>query len=284
MFINKSEYRLQDENDGDGNDLGGSYESEDNVAGEAPADESASEYLFGDVTSEEAVDQFGYIRDLPEHLRGLESRVSDTINPVMEQLTALQEKMGSQPAFDPKLEKFGNALRDYDPKLAEAVLPALIEDLKSSLAMTPLGPEMLAPHVGPMLEQTQQRVIDQLLPSMLDSLVFDANGIVNRDPQNPDSVLAPQTELQKDFAKWWEHTDAPTRKALGSLGVPYYQALQKFGKWRAGHMRSKGEAAGAASARLSGAAQDSRGGQREAASRKLETEADGFNSVFKSRS
>jgi len=278
MFINKRWFSLRNELDGEGNDLGGASESGEEAGSEGI---ETPEYLFGDVTSDEATDRFGYLRELPDQLRGLESRVSDTMSPIMEQLQSVSEKFGSQPVFEPQLERFAKALGEYDPKLAESVMPALIEDLKSSMSITPLGPEALSPHITPMLEQQHQMVMDQVIPTLVDMLPFDANGIVNRDPNSPDSVLDPTTDLQKDFSKWWEQADVPTRKALGTIGIPYVQALQKFGKWRAGQIRKKGEAAGEASARLSGAAQKNSGSRRENPSRGLETEADGFNSVFK---
>ncbi len=245
---------------------------------------AADEYLFGDITADEASEQFGYLRELPSHLRGLESRVTDTVSPVLEQLAGLQERIGTQPVFEPKLERFAAALEDYDPKLAKTLLPALIEDLQGSMSVTPLGPEMLEPHITPMLQQAQQSILDQVVPSLLNALPFDANALVNRDPQNPDVVLAPQTELQKEFAQWWDQSDAPTRKALGTLGIPYTQALQRFGKWKAEQTRKKGEAAGNASARLTKAAQTSTGNRQNDVTQKLETEADGFNSIFSKRS
>lgn len=276
MLINKLLYsKLLDENDGEGNDLGGGPAIEGE--GEAPQEPS---YLFGDVTADEAADRFGYLRELPDQLRGLEGRVSDTVTPVMEQLQSFGEKLGSQPAFEPKLERTIAALREYDPKLADLIEPVLAEELKGSMSITPLGPETLEPHISPMLQQAQQAVVDQMMPALLDSLSFDADAIVNRDPANPDSVLAPETELQKDFAKWWEQADAPTRKALGTLGVPYVGALQRFGKWRAELLRKKGQEAGAASTRLSRATQGNSGGRREPASSGLKSESDGFNAIF----
>lgn len=256
---------------------------QDQINGEAVSEETPS-YLFGDVTSDEATERFGYLRELPDHLRGLESRVGDAVSPVFDQLTALQEKIGSQPVFEPKMERFAAALKEYDPKFAEAALPALLEDLKEAMSVTPLGPEALSPHIQPMLQQAQQTILDQVVPTMLDSLPFDPDAIVNRDPANSDSVLEPSTDLQKDFSKWWEQADAPTRKALGTIGIPYVQALQRFSRWRTEQIRMKGKAAGEASARLSGATQKSTGGRRNTSSNQLETEADGFNSIFAKRS
>ncbi len=237
--------------------------------------EPTPEYLFADVTSAEASEQFGYLRDLPEQLRGLESRVTDSMSPVMEQLTAVQKQFGTQPVFDPKLEKVQAILEDYDPKLAAGLMPALLEDLKGAMTTTPISSDMLNPHISPMLQQLQQSMTDEMLPSFLDMLPFDADAVVNRDNANE-----PQTDLQKDFSKWWAHADAPTRSALGKLGFPYVQAMQRFGKWRADQIRKKGKAAGDASVRLSQASQQNTGGQRETLSSKLATEADGFNSVF----
>lgn len=268
MLLNQSKYL--EELDGEGNDLPG---------GEASEDETPS-YLFGDVTADEATERWNYVRELPNHLRGLESRVGEAVNPVMEQLRAVQERLGTQPAFEPKLDAVQKVLQDYDPKLAEALVPALTEALTGSFSTTPLGPEALEPHVSPMLGKMRESMVEEMLPVLFDSLPFDANAIVERDPQG--NVAPPKTELQKEFATWWEQADAPTRNALGTLGLPYVQALQKFGKWRADRIRIKGDAAGAASARLSGAAQSRVAGQRqESSGSELRTEEDGYRDYFK---
>jgi len=258
-------------------------EEEPGAAGEGPLDSGADEsvnsdpeYLFGDVTSDEAAERFGYLRNLPEQLRGLEARVGESVSPLMEQLQSLQQNVGSQPVFDPKLEKVQSVLKDYDPNLAETLLPALIEDLKGSLNITPLGAEAIQPHVNPMLENAQQTMVEQLVPLLASSLPFDPNELVNRDPTNPDQIREPQTALQKDFATWWEQTDMPTQNALASIGIPYLKALQQFGKWRAERMKGQGQAAGAASARLSSATQPSTAGRRESPSNELLTEEDGY--------
>lgn len=248
---------------------------------ESPVEEPS--YLFGDVTADEAAEQFNYLRELPDSMRGLESRVQGAVSPAMEMLKSVQERLGTQPVFEPKLEGVQRVLQDYDPRLAEALLPALIEDLKGSMSVTPLGPESLEPHISPMLQQAQSQMAEQMIPTLLESLPFDVNTIVNRDGADPDTVLAPQTDLQKDFAQWWEQTDAPTREALTSVGFPYVQALQRFGKWRAGRLRGKGEAAGAASARLTGASQKSTGGARTSSTPKLVTEEDGYKAYLASK-
>lgn len=253
--------------------------------GEGEVESGAEEqsYLFGDVTSDEAAERFSYLRELPDQLRGLESRVNGAVSPAMEMLQGLQEKIGSQPAFDSKLERVQKVLSEYDPKLAESLMPALLEDLQGAIHSTPIGSEMLEPHISPMLQQTQNQILEQVVPTLLDSLPYDANAIVNRDPQDSNKVLPPTTDLQKDFEKWWEQSDAPTRDALSTVGLPYVQALQKFGKWRAERLRGKGEAAGAASARLTGAAQRTTGGARGSSTRKLVTEEDGYKAYLESR-
>jgi hypothetical protein len=141
----------------------------------------------------------------------------------------------------------------------------------------------LEPHISPMLQQAQSQMAEQMIPTLLESLPFDVNTIVNRDGADPDKVLAPQTDLQKDFAQWWEQADAPTREALTTVGFPYVQALQRFGKWRAERLRGKGEAAGAASARLTGASQRSTGGARTSSTPKLVTEEDGYKAYLASK-
>ena len=276
MLINKFDLRkiLRDEFDGEGEDLGGAPTPDGNGESEEPS------YLFGDVTADEAAEQFGWLRSLPSQLREMEERTSGAVSPVMEQLKSLSEQIGSQPAFNPTLEKFSAALKEYDPDKADGLIAALKEDLSGSFNSTPLSAEVLQPLISPMLQQQQEAMVNQFLPSLIDLLPFDANSIVNRDPANPDNVLEPKTDLQKDFAKWWEQADAPTRKALGTLGLPYFGALQKFGKWRAELIRKKGEAAGEASARLGNAAQKPAGSRRAPTSGGLRTEADGFAAIF----
>jgi len=286
MLINKFgkfvSRKYFDEVDGEGNDLGGAPSPDTDFGGEGG--ESTPEYLFGDVTADEAADRFGFLRELPDQLRGLESRVSEPVGSVMEQLKSLSEKVGSQPVFEPKLEKFAAAMKEYDgnsPHI-QAAIEGLMEDLKGSMTSTPLNEEVLGPLIQPMIEQAEQKVTNKMLPLMLDMLPFDANAIVNRDPANPDNVLEAETDLQKSFHKWYGQLDAPTRNALSTYGVPYAQALQKFGKWNAEQIRKKGGAAGAASARLKGAAQKPGGATREPNnSGELRTEADGFNAYFK---
>lgn len=250
--------------DGEGGDL---------PSGEASGEETPS-YLFGDVTADEAAERWSYIRELPDNLRGFESRVNESVTPVMERLEAIQTKLGSQPVFEPKLDALQKALSDYDPKLAELLVPALAESLKGSMSVTPLGAESLSPHITPMMQQHQQQLVEQMLPVLFDSLPFDPNAIVERNEAG--EVQSPKTELQKDFSTWWDQADGPTRKALGTLGLPYVQALQKFGKWRAERLRGKGQAVGEASARLGGAAQPKSGGQRQEPSSSLSSEMDGY--------
>ena len=253
----------------------GKGEGEDIESSNLSKDELKPEYLFGDVTAEEAGEQFGYLRGLPETLRGLESRVSETVSPVMDQLTKIQESLGSQPVFNPKLDRFSRVLAEYDPKLAEAVLPALVEDLKESLAVNPLSAESLTPFVDPMLASSKSAIFDEIIPFLADALPFDPNGVINREDPS-----APKTDLQKYFAKWWAKTDTPTRQALETVGIPYMRAMQQFGREWAEFLRRKGEAAGKASERLGQSAQTNSGSRRQSTSKGLQSEEEGFNSVF----
>ena len=263
--------RYLDESADDGLGSGG--------AGE-PVEPDVVEPFIGDYTADDVLGQLSYVKELPEHLRSLESRVGAMVNPAMETMKGLQEKLGSQPGFDPKLEKVRQVLQEYDPALAEKLLPALTEDLKGSLSYTPLGPELLEPHISPMLQQQQAQISAQVVPALLDSLPFDADAVVNRDPANENNILEPSTDLQKDFEKWWQQADAATQQALSTYDVGYARAMHRFAKWRADRLKGKGEAAGATSARLSGSRPVRSGSQQQSAARKLETEDDGFNSVF----
>jgi len=245
---------------------------EENI--EPEGEESTPEYAFGDFTSDEVAERLGYVRSLPEHLRGMESRVESQVTPVMEQLRGIQEKLGSQNAFDPKLETVQKVLAEYDPALAEKLLPALAEDLKNSMQTTPLGPEALQPFVDPMMEERQSALMQQIVPAMLESLPFDSDAVVKRDPSTGE-ILPPETELQKQFYKWWEQADAPTHKALENPDIGFVRAMSKFGKWRAEQLGKEGETAGAASDRLAAGTQIRSGGKQH--QRPAKTLEDEFN-------
>lgn len=247
-------------------------EIDETAEAEAESTNESPEYAFGDFTSDEVAERLGYVRNLPEHLRGIESRVEGQVNPVMEQLKGIQEKLGSQNAFDPKLETVQKVLAEYDPALAEKLLPALIEDLKGSMQTTPLGPDALQPFVNPMLEERQTAMMQEIVPAMLDSLPFDADAVVKRDPSTGE-IQAPETELQKQFYKWWEQADAPTHKALENPNMGFVRAMNQFGKWRAEQLGKEGETAGAASDRLAAGTQVRSGGkQHQRPARTLEDE------------
>lgn len=244
--------------------------------------EEAPDYFVGELTADQVIEQLQAAGQLPEHLRGLESRVEAQVSPVMERMTALQEQLGTQQKFEPKLDKVRAVLEGYDAELAKTLLPALMEDLGSSMSSQPLGPDALTPHVNPMIEQALQAQMAQVVPALLDNLPFDAEGVVNRDPADASKILEPSTELQKEFKAWWDQADAPTRQALSNYDTNYARALHKFGKWRAERTKGKGEAVGAASARLSSSRPVRSGGTRQQPQPRLESESDGFNSVFSS--
>lgn len=274
-------YKYEDEAKAD--DSFDSDAGADSLSGEEGSAETP-DYFIGELTQDQVLERLNSSADFPESMRGLESRVTAQVNPIMERLGALQEQLGTQQKFEPNLDRIKAVLSEYDPALAEKFLPALMEDLAGSMSSAPFDVEALAPHINPMLQQMQHDQMAMMVPALLDKLPFDAEAVVNRDPADGSKILEPSTDLQKEFKTWWDHLDAPTRAALGNYDIGYARAMHTFGKWRAGRLKGKGEAAGDASTRLSASRQIRTGGRRQQPQSRLETESDGFQSVFKETS
>ena len=243
--------------------------------------EQTPEYMVGEYTADDVVNQLNYTKELPNQLRGFESRISALVTPLLENMQEIQNNFAKEPGFNPKLEKLAEALKGYDENLANALLPALQEDLTNSFNYTPLDNQTLETMIGPILQQQRQNEMLNLVPALLANLSFDPETVVNRDAEN--NVLDPATDLQKDFQTWWEQQDASTQQALSTYDIGYARAMHRFANWRAERLKGKGEAAGAASARLKGAAQKPTSGARQQTSRQLTTEEDGYRAYLASK-
>lgn len=249
------------------------------LGGEAEDEALPPSYFVGEFDENTVIDRLKYAGELPDRFNALESRIGQQVSPLMQRLDELQRSMGTQAQFDPKFEKAGAALREYDPGLADKFLPALIEDLKASLRINALDKSALEPYLNPMLEERSTRQAEATTTAMLDIVGIHPEELVARDAQG--GFAEPQTELQKDFASWWGLQDAATQTALKTYDLGLVQSLNRFKQWRADRVKEKGEEAGVSSARLRGGQQVSPGGRRAAPAGKLTTEEEGFNSVFK---
>jgi hypothetical protein len=239
--------------------------------------ETAPEYFVGEYTADDTANYLGQVKELPERFRSLESRFTGALDPIQQRMAEMQANYGSQPVFNPKMERTLKALGEYDPKLAELLKDALTEDLKSSMAINPLDRGALEPHISPMLNELRQQLSIEAANTVIEALPFDANVIVNRE--NPES---PVTDLQKAFKDFWDRADHQMRGALATPGLGYARALQQFSKWYAEKTKGQGAAAGASSARLNAGRQVGNGARAKPAGPKDESQAfeAGFNEVL----
>ena len=237
------------------------------VEGEAPA----PEYFVGEYSADDVTSYLGQVKELPSRLRDLESGFRGQVGPLQQRLDEMQSKFGTQPVFDPKLERTMKALAEYDPRLAEVLKDSLTEDLRSSMALNPMDRTALEPHVGPMLQELRGQLASEMATTILSTLPFDVNGLVNRDPQG--NAMAPSTELQKAFQTYWDQAPLRVQDALTTPGLGFAQALIAFHKWNSERVKGQGAAAGEASARLAGGRQPGKGLRAVPAGPKDETQA-----------
>lgn len=239
------------------------------------------EYFVGNYTADDVSSYLGQVKELPGRLRELESGYRGAVEPLQKRLEEMQAKFGSQPVFDPKLERTLKALAEYDPKLAELIGPSLIEDLKGSMSVSPLDRGALEPHIGPMLKELYGHVSNEMANTVLRTLPFNVNELVNRDANG--AGIAPATDLQKAFQAYWDQAPLRVQEALTTPGMGFAQAVFDFHKWNSERVKGQGAAAGASSARLAGGRQVGNG-LRAVPPPKDESNAfdDGFQAVMAS--
>jgi hypothetical protein len=147
--------------------------------------------------------------------------------------------LGSQTSFDAgKLKK---VLEDYDPKLAEVLVPALIEAIKVS----PLDEATLRPHLDPISSKLTESFGQQLVLS-----VYPPEALEEIIPPVKNGKFAPEGQRHKDFIEWYSQQGYQTQQSLLSFGAPYVNALRKFEAWEQSRKQEKTRTAGNKSSRL----------------------------------
>ena len=101
-------------------------EIENEVEDEAPESEveEQSPYLR-DLTEDDVYSRLQRVSEFPEYINGVESRFNGNFLQLQERLTGLEKSLGSRTSFN--TDKLKKVLEEYDPKLAEVLVPALIE-------------------------------------------------------------------------------------------------------------------------------------------------------------
>lgn len=228
--------------------------------------------------------------DVRQSLSAAETRFGERLGPVQQTLQGLQAALAKQTAVevpDAVLQKLEERFVKYDPAFA-GIGAELRELLTSSVRQRDLTPEALQPLLQPMFEQEGYRHATRWLDQVHEGLSFPVDELASEsfDPK------APKTDTQRLFMKWWDRADQATRGALtgcrqdGSIADPYAygMALKAFNKYYKDQVKSLSESAGASASRLAGATQTRSASRSTSTGAKLQTEEDGFNSVFKKAS
>lgn len=209
--------------------------------------------------------------EMPDRLNALESRLFGSQGPIKERMDELSKALGNRVSVNTEALK---KLEDYDPKLKEA-LEEILPDL---LNVTPIDETVLEPYLSPVQAQMQEQFGAELVKSFYS--VEDINSIV--PPADENGNFTPNGQRHQDFVNWYSKQGYEMRQALTKLGSPYVQALRKFEKWEGDQIKEREKKASDVANKMNGGRQPQSRGKRSSVPR-LETQSDGFYSVFKEK-
>jgi hypothetical protein len=192
-----------------------------------------------DLTEDDVYSRLQRVSEFPEYINGIESRFNGNFSQLQERLTGLEKSLGSQTSFD--ASKLKKVLEDYDPKLAEVLVPALIEAIKVS----PLDEATLRPHLDPISSKLTESFGQQLVLS-----VYPPEALEEIIPPVKNGKFAPEGQRHKDFIEWYSQQGYQTQQSLLSFGAPYVNALRKFEAWEQSRKQEKTRNASGKSSRL----------------------------------
>lgn len=205
---------------------------------EGEQEEAPSTYLR-DLTEDDVYSRLQRVQEFPEYVNGLESRVNGNVSQLQERLAGLEKSLGSRTSFD--ANKLKKVLEDYDPKLAEVLVPALMDAIKVS----PLDEAALRPHLEPISSKLTEAFGQQLVLS-----VYPPETLEEIIPPVKNGKFAPEGQRHKDFIQWYSQQGYQTQQALLSFGAPYVNALRKFEAWERGRKEEKARSSGDKASRL----------------------------------
>lgn len=196
-------------------------------------------YYLRDLTEDDVYSRLQQAKNLPDHLTGLESRFNGNFSQMQERLAGLEKSLGSQATFD--FSKVQKVLTDYDPKLAEILVPALTEAIKVS----PLDEAVFRPHLDSVSNKLTEAFGQQLVLS-----IYSPETLEQIIPPVKNGKFAPEGQRHKDFVDWYSQQGYQTQQALLNFGAPYVNALRKFEEWEQSRKQEKTRSAGNKSSRL----------------------------------
>lgn len=212
--------------------------NEETVSGSAE-DGAEVNYYLRDLTEDDVYSRLQQANNFPDHINGLESRFTGNVSQLQERLAGLEKALGSQASFN--FDKVKQVLMEYDPKLAETLVPALAEAIKVS----PLDENTIRPYLEPISNRLsesfgQQLVLSAYPPEVLEEII----------PPVKNGKFAPEGQRHKNFIDWYSQQGYQTQQALLSFGAPYINALRKFEAWEQSKKQEKARSASSKSSRL----------------------------------
>ena len=200
--------------------------------------EEQSPYLR-DLTEDDVYSRLQRVSEFPNYINGIESRFNGNFSQLQERLTGLEKSLGSRTSFN--ADKLKKVLEDYDPKLAEILVPALTE----AIQVSPLDEATLRPHLDPISNRLTEAFGQQLVLS-----VYPPETLEEIIPPVKDGKFAPEGQRHKNFIEWYSQQGYQTQQALLQFGAPYVNALRKFEGWEQSKKQDKTRSASDKSSRL----------------------------------
>ena len=196
-------------------------------------------YYLRDLTEDDVYSRLQQAGNFPSHLTGLESRFNGNFSQVQERLAGLEKSLGAQTSFD--FSELQKVLTDYDPKLAEILVPALTKAIK----VAPLDDTVFRPHLDSISNKLTEAFGQQLVLS-----IYPPETLEQIIPPVKNGKFVPEGQRHKDFVDWYSQQGYQTQQALLNFGAPYVNALRKFEEWEQSKKQEKTKSAGDESSRL----------------------------------
>jgi hypothetical protein len=169
----------------------------------------------------------------------VESRFNGNLSQLQERLVGLEKSLGSRTSFN--ADKLKKVLEDYDPKLAEILIPALSE----AIQVSPLDETALRPYLDPVSSKLTEAFGQQLVLS-----VYPPETLEEIIPPVQNGKFAPEGQRHKDFIEWYSQQGYQVQQSFLSFGAPYVNALRKFEAWEQSKKQEKTKSASNKTSRL----------------------------------
>lgn len=229
-----------------------------------------------DLAEEDVYNRLSDVKEFPNRLSALESRLAGRFGPVMERLQGLEKERGTQAAVN--LEALA-PLKEYDENLY-SVLEKILPDL---IKVQQLDDAAMRPYLDPVHDKFQGELGESIALAF-----FSPEEIGEIVPDVDDNgIFAPKTDLQRSFVDWFSQQGYQTQEAMSRLGPGWVRAMKSFKEWDGSKRKERETAAAKDKERLAGGASPSSQGRRAPVNKGPQSEEEaaqmGFDEVFKER-